>query len=149
MIYTNHKRLKLKITDYTCSEHNKKMFYMFNIELTNKSRLPISLTDIIFEDQNIEYHPIRFPMLLAEKNRTRNKEIIRHQEIHSNQLPINIDGLTSKQIFLTMYGPQDSKTLKNKVTLHTSRGKIHIKLDLLHTHKNPADFMEEVSEYSD
>ena len=105
LIFTNKKRISFKIENYTSSKVNNKNFYMFNIEFMNKSRLSISINDLIFIDGENSYSIIKSPRLLAEKNTTRNREVIRHQEVHSTKFPINITGLTSEQKFIVMYGP--------------------------------------------
>lgn len=85
---------------------NKKHFYMFNVEFVNKSRLPISVNEITIIENENKYKIIKSPRLLAEKDTKRNKEIIRHQEVHSAKFPINIIGLSFNQEFLVMYGPE-------------------------------------------
>lgn len=110
LIFTNKKRISFKIENYTSSKVNNKNFYMFNIEFMNKSRLSISINDLIFIDGENSYSIIKSPRLLAEKNTTRNREVIRHQEVHSTKFPINITGLTSKNLLLCM----DQKSLRMK-----------------------------------
>ena len=97
LIFTNKKRISFKIENYTSSKVNNKNFYMFNIEFMNKSRLSISINDLIFIDGENSYSIIKSPRLLAEKNTTRNREVIRHQEVHSTKFPINI-----KKYYLTL-----------------------------------------------
>ena len=85
LIFTNKKRISFKIENYTSSKVNNKNFYMFNIEFMNKSRLSISINDLIFIDGENSYSIIKSPRLLAEKNTTRNMELIRRiytREIH-------------------------------------------------------------------
>ena len=68
LIFTNKKRISFKIENYTSSKVNNKNFYMFNIEFMNKSRLSISINDLIFIDGENSYSIIKSPRLLAEKN---------------------------------------------------------------------------------
>ena len=130
LIFTNKKKIAFKIENYTSADVDSKNFYMFNMEFMNKSRLSISINDLIFVDRTDTYSIIKFPKLLAEKSTTRNKEVIRHQrhqEVHSTKFPINITGLTSEQRFIVMYGPEKFENEKIKIILLTNRGKINIR----------------------
>lgn len=103
MVLTNRKNLKINIVNYTTTNVNNKNFYMFNIELINKSRLPISINEITIKDNKEKYKVIKSPRMLAEKDRKRNSEIIEHQEIHSAKFPINVVGLFHQNKNLLLY----------------------------------------------
>lgn len=149
LILTNKKNLTFNIRNYTLANVNKKHFYMFNVEFVNKSRLPISINEITILDNKNKYKIIKSPRLLAEKDTKRNKEIIRHQEVHSAKFPINITGLSSKQEFLVMYGPEKIVNEKTKIIINTNRGKIVKKVLLNNYYLEPTKFTEETSEYYD
>lgn len=104
---TNKKKLKMNIANFTIVDVNSKHFYMLNVELINKSRLHISVNEIIIENNKEQYRIIKSPRMLAEKDRKRNNEIINHQEIHSAKFPINIASLSSEQKFVVMYGTEN------------------------------------------
>ena len=64
-----------------------------------------------------------------EKQTTRNKQIIRTNEVYSVKFPININGLSSEQYFIVLYGPDNiGKSCLNFI-LKTNRGKIKIKFN--------------------
>lgn len=56
LIFTNKKRISFKIENYTSEKVNNKILYIFNMEFMNKSRLSISINDLIFIDDTIEYY---------------------------------------------------------------------------------------------
>lgn len=149
LLYTNKKKLIFQITNYTKAKVNNKNFYMFNVNLINKSRLPISVNEISFFNKAEIYTVIKSPRMLSEKSTTRNKEIIRHQEVHSVKFPINITGLTSEQNFIVMYGPETFQCEKVKIIISTNRGKIKLKINLNDYYLRPDDFTSETSEYYD
>lgn len=130
LIFTNKKKIAFKIENYTSADVDSKNFYMFNMEFMNKSRLSISINDLIFVDGTNRYSIIKSPRLLAEKSTTRNKEVIRHQEVHSTKFPINITGLTSEQKFIVMYGPEKFENEEIEIILLTNRGKIKKKIHI-------------------
>ena len=144
LVLTNRKNLKINIVNYTIANVNNKNFYMFNIELINKSRLPISIND-----NKEKYKIIKSPRMLAEKDRKRNSEIIRHQEIHSAKFPINVLGLSSEQKFIVMYGPEKIKSNNSIIIISTNRGKIVQKDNLNKYFLQTSDFTNETSEYYD
>ena len=149
LIFTNKKRISFKIENYTSSKVNNKNFYMFNMEFMNKSRLSISINDLIFIDGENSYSIIKSPRLLAEKSTTRNREVIRHQEVHSTKFPINITGLTSEQKFIVMYGPEKFENEMIKIIIMTNRGKIKKKINIKKYYLTPQQFMDDASEYYD
>ena len=122
---------------------------MFNIEFMNKSRLSISINDLIFIDGENSYSIIKSPRLLAEKNTTRNREVIRHQEVHSTKFPINITGLTSEQKFIVMYGPEKFENEIIKIIIMTNRGKIKKKINIKKYYLTLQQFTNDASEYYD
>lgn len=148
LIYTNKKRLSFNMIHYTVARINNKFFYMFNIELINKSRLPIAVNEIIVKYNDSEYKIIKSPRLLSEKETKRNKEVVRRQEVHSAKFPVNILGLASEQKFLVMYGPEK---MNGEVDLfiNTNRGKISKKVDLNKYFIEADLFCNEVAEYWD
>lgn len=149
LLITNNKNLQIGCLNFTVGDISNKHFYMFNIELINKSRLPISINEVIIKDSKEKYKMIKSPRLLAEKNVQRNGEIIKHQEVHSAKFPINIAGLSSEQKFMVMYGPQQLKDNPSKIIIGTNRGKITKKINLNQNYLSTKDFTEEASEYSD
>lgn len=149
LLVTNKKKLKINIVNFTIGNVNNKHFYMFNVELINKSRLPISVNEIIIEDSKEKYKFIKSPRMLAEKDRKRNNEIIKHQEIHSAKFPINIAGLSSEQKFIVMYGPEKIENDSSKVIINTNRGKVTKKINLNMYYLQSEDFAKETSEYYD
>lgn len=149
LLFTNKKKIAFKIENYTSSKVDSKNFYMFNIEFINKSRLPISINDLIIIDGTNTYSIIKSPRLLAEKTTTRNKEVIRHQEVHSAKFPINITGLTSKQKFIVMYGPEKFQDEKVKIILLTNRGTRKKKISIKKHSLIPNQFMDDASKYYD
>lgn len=149
LVLTNRKNLKFNIINYTIANVNNKKFYIFNIELINKSRLPISINEITIKDNKEKYKIIKSPRMLAEKDRTRNSEIIRHQEIHSAKFPINVLGLSSEQRFIVMYGPEKIKSNNSIIIISTNRGKIVQKDNLNKYFLQTSDFTKETSEYYD
>ena len=56
LIFTNKKRIPFKIENYTSEKVNNKILYIFNVEFMNKSRLSISINDLIFIDDTSEYY---------------------------------------------------------------------------------------------
>ena len=86
---------------------------------------------------------------MAEKSTTRNKEVIRHQEVHSTKFPINITGLTSEQRFIVMYGPEKFENEEIKIILLTNREKIKKKIHIKKYYLTPNQFMAEASKYCD
>jgi len=121
---------------------------MINIEVINKSRLSISVNEIAFKINGEIYKAIKSPRMLAEKDRKRNNEIIRHQEIHSTKFPININGLSSEQKFIVMYGPEKTNDIV-EVIISTNRGKITQKINLNDYYLTTENFTKETIEYYD
>ena len=115
----------------------------------NKSRLSVSINDLIFLDGVNNYSIIKSPRLLAEKSTTSNKEVIRHKEVHSTKFPINITGLTSEQKFIVMYGPEKFENEIIKIIMLTNRGKIKKKINIKKYYLTSDKFMNDVSEYYD
>lgn len=149
LLTTNKKKLKVNIANFTICNVNNKHFYMFNVELINESRLPISVNEIIFKDNKKEYKVIKSPRMLAEKDRKRNNEIIKHQEIHSAKFPINVVGLSSEQKFIVMYGPEKITNDNSKIIINTNRGKVTQKVNLNNNYLSSEEFAKETSEYYD
>ncbi|MGN1374432.1 MAG: hypothetical protein ACI4XK_03935 [Bacilli bacterium] len=115
----------------------------------NKSRLSISINDLLFIDGENSYSIIKSPRLIAEKSTTRNREVIRHQEVHSTKFPINITGLTSEQKFIVMYGAEKFENEIIKIIIMTNRGKIKKKINIKKYYLTPQQFMDDASEYYD
>ena len=149
LLITNKKKLKIYFINFTIGEVNNKHFYMFNIELINESRLPISINEISFENNKETYKVIKSPRILAEKDIEHNNKIIKHQEIHSAKFPINIAGLSSEQKFIVMYGPKKLNDSFSKITISTNRGKITKKINLNQYYLKSNEFIKEASEYYD
>lgn len=150
LFFTNRKKLNIEINNYTLMNIGEsKNWYIFNVELINKSRLPVSINEINILDKGITYAIIKSPRLLSEKNNTRNREIIKHQEVHSSKFPINLGGLTSEQKFIVMYGPERFSDDKVKIIINTNRGKIKKNLVYKNLYLTATDFAKETSEYYD
>lgn len=148
LLITNRKKLDFNIVNFTICDVNIKHFYMFNVELINKSRLPISVNEIIIENNKEKYIIIKSPRMLVERDRKRNN-ITKHQEIHSAKFPINIAGLSSEQKFIVMYGPEKINDSSSKIIINTNRGRIIQKINLNTCYLQPKDFTKETSKYYD
>lgn len=149
LLITNKKRLTININNYTFSNVNNRKFYMFNVEFINKSRLPISVNEIIIESNKEKYKIIKSPRMLSEKDRKQNGLVIKHQEIHSAKFPINILGLTSEHKFIVMYGPDRIDETISTIIINTNRGKITKKVLLNNYYVKIDEFTKEASEYYD
>lgn len=147
LIITNKKKLEMKIINFSIGDLNNRHFYMFNVEFINKSRLPISVNEIIIADNKEKFKILKSPRTLAEKERKRNREIIKHQEIHSAKFPINISGLSSEQNFIVMYGPEKIGNENSKIIINTNRGKITKKINLNMYYLEFKDFKKEANNY--
>lgn len=64
LVITNKKKLKININNFTIGNVNDKNFYIFNMELINKSRLSISVNEIIIEANKEKYKIIKSPRIL-------------------------------------------------------------------------------------
>ena len=146
-IKSNWKKLDIGMNNYTHSLVDDKEFYIFNIELINKSRLPISISEMIIEINKKEYKINKAPKLLAERDRKRGKEIIRHAEVHSVAFPINLQGLSSQQAFIVMNGPKSIDDKKNKVIINTNRGKIVKHIEFGNYSQNTKCFIDYNEDY--
>lgn len=64
LLSTNKKKLVFQVTNYTKAKVKNKDFYMFNVDLINKSRLPISVNEISFINDAEIYSVIKSPRML-------------------------------------------------------------------------------------
>lgn len=149
LLFSNKKHIDFVINSYSSYKVKNKTFYIFNIEIYNKSRLPISITNIIFNDIHNEFQVIKSPRLILEKEKTQNSQIKLHQELHSAKFPININGLSSIQSFIVMYGSNDYKNLTSLIKVCTNRGKIKKHINFNNLYYDDASFRKETFEYYD
>lgn len=149
LIITNMKRVELIIDSFSKGKVDNKIYYFFNITITNKSRLPIAINEISIKTNQENFTFFKSPRLLCESQVTRGKEVIRRKEIYSAKFPLNINGLCSEQFFLMLYAPEEINNEENKMIVKTSRGKTEInikKLDNYFIEDN--NFFEELRNYN-
>lgn len=149
LLFTNNKKLGLEIENFSSGKSDNKDFYFFNISITNKSRLPISINELSIKNDKQVYIFIKSPRLLLEGQTTRGKEIIRKKEIYSVKFPITISGLCSEQFFAVIYGPKVFSNKTSIFTMKTSRGKIKKKIKhLLNKYINSKEFFDDIKNYN-
>lgn len=147
LVLTNKKKLQFEINNYSSGKVNNKNYYFFDVEIINKSRLPISVNEITIESNKQNYTFIKASRLLLKGETKKGKEVTDRYEIHSIKFPININGLCSEQEFIVMYGPNEFND-NVKITLKTSRGKIKKKIKNMCSLKiDDNTFFEELSKY--
>ena len=149
LLFSNNRRLVLEIENFSSGKVDNKDFYFFNIIITNKSRLPISINELGLKNDSNVYTFIKSPRLLLEGQTTRGKEIIRKKEIYSIKFPITINGLCSEQFFVVMYGPKKFSNRRSKFIIKTSRGKIKKKINsLLNKYIDSKVFFNDIKNYN-
>lgn len=122
--YWNRISIDFNIVEY-CPAKDSLIVYM---AFTNKSRLPVSITDVRIWSNNIPYSCTHTPEIVKIVTRTLGKDKTFQEAIHSLPLPINLPSLSGTSGFLYFQIPQgtfecNAKTLT--VELSTNR---HLKV---------------------
>lgn len=121
----NYKNLDIKINFYLEHKFNNKFFIELNTILINKSKQPISIVDIKFENNNKIYSAKNEKSVISQK-KSSDEEI----KIYNSELPINLIGLeSSKEMFLFKLDDCLEKS-EISLTINTNRGKINKKINL-------------------
>ncbi len=121
----NRKNLKIHIVGYRFSDDNHSLLIYAMFE--NRSRLPISITGIYVDIENILYSCEKIPITAFEETIRSGKEIISHREYRSMNLPISIPGLGGTSGYIYFEFPLVSVKPSSKhlnFQLLTNRGKI-------------------------
>lgn len=147
LIITNNKKLDFNIRNYTytkISTSDKSFFYLFNVEFINKSRQPISITNMKFIDGDKIYYIDLEQQRVADKSKTRGQEIIERRNLDSAEFPINLTSLTATRKILIMHGDDNFQNEEIKVVISTNRGKIYKKLSINEKHSSISDFTKNI-----
>lgn len=126
--YKNRKNINMTIIGYKYSDSKSLLLYaMFE----NKSRLPIAITGICVEINNIYHSCTEIPIIALEETIRQGGNIISHQEYKSMPLPISLDCLGATSGYVYFEFPEevfqtDSTHLSFRLT--TNRGKAFEKI---------------------
>lgn len=127
----NRKNINFRIVGQRyCDDHSLLIYMMF----TNKSRLPIAITNIGVYINSTFYSCIEIPVVALEETTRCKTEIISHHEYKSLPMPIVIPGLGGTSGYVYFEFPEavlQSDTTHLTFRLSTNRGKaIERKLSL-------------------
>lgn len=147
LFVTNRKNLDMIINSYTILHLNDRIYFIFNIELINKSRLPISINEMVIENDNNKYKISKTPNIFMKAKVTSGDIISDRKNASTAIFPINLSGLTSIQKFIFMYGDNDKKLNDINVVINTNRGKIVKEVNFNSCYLKINDFCKEMEKY--
>lgn len=127
---TTRKKLNLRVFAYTFKEE-KALFYL---SFENKSRLPISITDLALKINETYYSCKHIPQRVTSTQHTVGGKIVNSIDYYNIQFPVELGSLGSTSGYVLFVFPKgveipDSKNLMIQVS--SNRGKaIEMKLSL-------------------
>ena len=92
----NKKKIEINLNTYRFTKLPKGYFYIFNVQIVNKSRTPIAIKGI--NCNGSDNPPI--PYLVKENTRKSGKEIISYEKYMTMEFPVNLNSLEGKSGYL-------------------------------------------------
>lgn len=125
LLKNNRKSINIREIFYTKNKYSGNYFYELNMILTNKSRLPISIVDVSFENKGKLYSSKLDRTKISSYKDPKNGIV----NFYSSEFPINLNGLESSKEMLLFCLEEEINIEKLKLIITTSRGKIKKKIN--------------------
>lgn len=114
----NRVSLELKIEQCTLIQKGGASFY---VSICNRSRLPISITDICILNQNKFYSCNHIPTLVITKQETSGNKVVHREDYKSLPIPISLSSLSGTSGYLSFSFPlEDFEVLNQQLTFQIS-----------------------------
>lgn len=120
----NRKRLQMKIISHVFGDTKMLIIY---VAFYNKSRLPISITDISVKIGNVYYPCVQPPIVVCRENEKINGVVTFHKEHTSLAMPINIASLNGTSGYVCFEFPLNafqSDATQLIFSVASNRGKV-------------------------
>ena len=116
----NMKKLEINLNTYKFTKLPKDYFYIFNVQIINRSRTPIAIKGI--NCNGSDNPPI--PYLVKEHTKKRGKEILSYEKFMTIEFPINLSSLEGKSGYLEFKTSQKLELENLFFSVYTNRGTI-------------------------
>lgn len=140
LIKNNWKSIGIKEIFYTKTKLEGKIFYEFNMILMNKSRQPISIVDISFENKG--------KMCSAKLDRTKIGHSTDPKNVtttfYSSEFPINLNGLESSKEMILFCLTDEINNEEIDLIITTNRGKIKKMVDFKNKNITIDQYLERI-----
>lgn len=139
LVKTNFKSVSIKEIFYTNLKFNKKNQYEFNMFLINKSRQPLSIVDISFENNKKIYNSKLDKTIVSVKSSKDTKTTY-----YSSEFPINLKSLESSKELILFTLDEELEKEKITFTITTNRGVIKKKVNFENKFITPEEYLERI-----
>lgn len=129
IVYTDKKKIKLLLNEYTVIKIKNESYYMFNLFCNNESKHPIAVSSIKIFSRNKEYIIQTTPRRLMSCEEKKGDEIYSRKELYSSIFPYNL-GSFSSGLMLCLLKTEDKLSEEIALEIYTNRGKIKQKVVL-------------------
>ena len=116
----NKKKIEINLNTYRFTKLPKGYFYIFNVQIVNKSRTPIAIKGI--NCNGTDNPPI--PYLVKENTRKSGKEILSYEKYMTIEFPVNLNSLEGKSGYLEFKSDVELKLEDLMFSIYTNRGTI-------------------------
>lgn len=116
----NRRKIEINLNTYRFTKLSKGYFYIFNVQIVNKSRTPIAIKGI--NCNGSDNPPI--PYLVKENTRKSGKEIISYEKYMTMEFPVNLNALEGKSGYLEFKSDIELKLENLMFSIYTNRGTI-------------------------
>ena len=124
----NKKKIEINLNTYRFTKLPKGYFYIFNVQIVNKSRTPIAIKGV--NCNGSDNPPI--PYLVKENTRKSGKEILSYEKYMTMEFPVNLNSLEGKSGYLEFKSDVELKLEDLMFSIYTNRGTIenlHLNID--------------------
>ena len=121
----NRKQLQMRVNGHVFGDA-KKMIVLY-VSFANKSRLPISVTDICIKIDDTYYPCLQPPIIAYEETKKVNGAVVSHRAISSLSIPINISSLSGTSGYICFEFPEvsfPSNATELTFSVSSNRGKV-------------------------
>ena len=116
----NKKKIEINLNTYRFTKLPKGYFYIFNVQIVNKSRTPIAIKGI--NCNGSDNPPI--PYLVKENTKRSGKEVLSYEKYMTMEFPVNLNSLEGKSGYLEFKSDVELKLEDLMFSIYTNRGTI-------------------------
>lgn len=116
----NKKKIEINLNTYRCTKLPKGYFYIFHVQIVNKSRTPIAIKGV---NCNRSDNP-SIPYLVKENTRKRGKEVLSYEKFMTMNFPVNLNALEGESGYLEFKSNEELRLENLMFTIYTNRGTI-------------------------
>lgn len=126
-IIENRKNISVELLQMAPGFTGEKQSYSVCFQILNKSRLPISISNIQIDKNGKKYEFFNAPIDIFSSVTRRNDTIIDSKKITSTIFPLSLTSLGGERVYLTTYKETDLHINEKeylKIVISTNRGKL-------------------------